>query len=156
MSDQTEQPRELTTSTGVSEIGTTLSVSMAAARLGVSEKTVRRMIAAGKLEGAAKTQGVSGETWAVPLAAVESHLSAKGGQPAGQVAGRGSGQGERVQELEREVIELRHAVELRDMQLAEKERYLQTLEALTSRMLPAATQPARRKWWRKKGEQPAG
>ena len=51
----------------------------------------------------------------------------------------------RVTELEREVVELRHQVELRDMQLAEKERYLQTLEALTSRMLPPA--PTQKRWW---------
>lgn len=156
MSDEIVQPPQLTTTTGVSQIGTTLSVSMAAARLGVSEKTVRRMISAGKLEGAAKTQGVSGETWAVPLAAVESYIAARAGQPAGHGASRGSGQVEINQELRRENAQLRHTVEMQAMQLQERERYLQTLEAITSRMLPAAPQTTPRKWWRKKGEQPAG
>lgn len=138
-------PLALTTTTGVSQVGTTLGVSEAAARLGKAEKTVRRMLAKGELEGAAKVPGPAGDTWQIPLAAVESHLAAQQG---GRVPGQGTGQGaavSRVAELEREVVELRHQVELRDMQLAEKERYLQTLEALTSRMLPPA--PTKKRWW---------
>ena len=52
---------------------------------------------------------------------------------------------------DRSPVELRHQVELRDMQLAEKERYLQTLEALTSRMLPPAA-PKKKRWWSKSSE----
>lgn len=152
MSDEqtTEQtPLELTATTGPAQIGTTLSVSETAARLGKAEKTVRRMLAKGELEGAAKVPSPVGDTWQIPLAAVESYLAAQGGQQGGPGHGHGVSQS-RVQELEREVVELRHQVELRDMQLAEKERYLQTLEALTARMLPAA--PAKKKrWWSKGG-----
>lgn len=138
-------PLQLTTSTGVSQVGTTLGVSEAAARLGKAEKTVRRMLAKGELEGAEKRPGPAGDTWQIPLAAVESYLAAQQG---GHKTGLGTGQGvvvSRVAELEREVVELRHQVELRDMQLAEKERYLQTLEALTARMLPPA--PVKKRWW---------
>lgn len=144
-------PLELTTTTGVAQVGSTLSVSEAAARLGKSEKTVRRMLAKQELEGASKVQTPVGETWQIPVAAVESHLVA---QRAAQSGGHGQGQRagvSRVQELEKEVAELRHQVELRDMQLAERERYLQTLEALTARMLPAGGETAtKRRWWGKR------
>lgn len=146
MSDETEQPLELTTKTGTAEIGSTLGVSEAAARLGKSEKTVRRMLAKGELEGAIKTPSPTGDTWQIPVAAVESYLA---GQQGGLVPSRVQGAVTRVQELEREVTELRHQVELRDMQLAERERYLQTLEALTGRMLTTGAEPAKKRWWRK-------
>ena len=144
--DQPE-PLQLTTSTGVSQVGTTLGVSEAAARLGRAEKTIRRMLAKGELEGAAKVPGPAGDTWQIPLASVESYRAAQGGRKTAQGSGQGMG-ASRVAELEREVAELRHQVELRDMQLAERERYLQTLEALASRMLPAA--PTKKRWWSKK------
>jgi len=63
MSDETEQPRELTTTTGTAEIGSTIGVSEAAARLGKSEKTVRRLLAKNELAGAVKTPSATGDTW---------------------------------------------------------------------------------------------
>ena len=153
MNDEKEAaPLELTTSTSSAEIGTTLSVTEAAARLGKAEKTVRRMLAKSELEGARKVPSPTGDTWQIPLATVESYLAAQ--QNAGHRGGHVSGQAaamSRVQDLEREVVELRHQVEMRDMQLAEKERYLQTLEALTSRMLPPAA-PKKKRWWAKSSE----
>jgi len=157
---------ELTTTTGAALIGSTVTVSEAAARMGKAEKTVRRMLAKGELEGAAKVPGPTGDTWQIPVAAVESYLA---GQKAGE---KQPGQIERqvqtatrVQELEQALaaakdetareraalVEERHRRELIETQLAERERYLQTLEAIAARMLPPA--PARRRWWsRSKGD----
>lgn len=144
---ETSQPLELTTTTGQAQVGSTLGVSEAAARLGKAEKTVRRMLAKGELEGARKVPSPVGDTWQIPVAAVESYLA---GQQGGHVAGHVQSVS-RVQELEKEVAELRHQVELRDMQLAERERYLQTLEALTARMLPAGGETSKkRRWWGKR------
>ncbi len=147
MSDEIVQPLELTTKAGTAEVGSTIGVSEVAARLGKSEKTVRRMLAKNELEGATKTPSTTGDTWQIPVAAVESYLA---GQQGGLVPSRVQASVSRVQELEREVLELRHQVEIRDMQLQERERYLQTLEALTSRMLPAGNETTKKRWWARK------
>jgi excisionase family DNA binding protein len=149
MSDDTAQPLELTTKAGTAEVGSTIGVSEVAARLGKSEKTVRRMLAKNELEGATKTPSATGDTWQIPVAAVESYLA---GQQGGLVPSRVQASVSRVQELEREVVELRHQVELRDMQLQERERYLQTLEALTSRMLTAGDETTKKRWWARKNK----
>ena len=149
MSDDTAQPLELTTKAGTAEVGSTIVVSEVAARLGKSEKTVRRMLAKNELEGATKTPSATGDTWQIPVAAVESYLA---GQQGGLVPSRVQASVSRVQELEREVVELRHQVELRDMQLQERERYLQTLEALTSRMLTAGDETTKKRWWARKNK----
>jgi len=149
MSDEIVQPLELTTKAGTAEVGSTIGVSEVAARLGKSEKTVRRMLAKNELEGATKTPSATGDTWQIPVAAVESYLA---GQQGGLVPSRVQANMSRVQELEREVVELRHQVELRDMQLQERERYLQTLEALTSRMLPAGDETTKKRWWARKNK----
>lgn len=152
MSDDTAQPLELTTKAGTAEVGSTIGVSEVAARLGKSEKTVRRMLAKNELEGATKTPSATGDTWQIPVAAVESYLA---GQQGGLVPSRVQASVSRVQELEREVVELRHQVELRDMQLQERERYLQTLEALTSRMLTAGDETTKKGWFRARKNKPA-
>jgi excisionase family DNA binding protein len=149
MSDEIVQPLELTTKAGTAEVGSTIGVSEVAARLGKSEKTVRRMLAKNELEGATKTPSATGDTWQIPVAAVESYLA---GQQGGLVPSRVQASVSRVQELEREVVELRHQVELRDMQLQERERYLQTLEALTSRMLTAGDETIKKRWWARKNK----
>jgi transposase len=150
-----EPMAELTTTTGTALVGSTVSVSEAAARLGKAEKTVRRMLAKGDLEGAAKVPGPTGDAWQIPVASVESLLAR---ERAGQ-ADRQVKAATRVQELETALaaaqaetaqqraalIEERHQRELVETRLAERERYLQTLEAIAARMLPAA--PAKRRWW---------
>jgi excisionase family DNA binding protein len=156
MSDEIVQPLELTTKAGTAEVGSTIGVSEVAARLGKSEKTVRRMLAKNELEGATKTPSATGDTWQIPVAAVESYLA---GQQAGLVPSRVQATVSRVQELERENLEvkrenleLRHQVELRDVRERERERYLQTLEALTSRMLPAGNETIKKRWWARKNK----
>lgn len=160
---------ELTTTTGPGVIGTTLSVSDTATRLGKAEKTVRRMLAKGDLEGAAKVPGPTGDTWQIPLAAVESYLAREraGEKQPGQVE-RTAQTVSRVAELEAALaaaqkeaaaeraalVEERHRRELVEVQLAERERYLQTLEAVAARMLPAA--PVKRRWWQRSKENPTG
>lgn len=160
---------ELTTTTGAALIGSTVSVSEAATRLGKAEKTVRRMLAKGDLEGAVKVPGPTGDTWQIPVAAIESHLAREraGEQQPGQVE-RQVQTATRVQELEaalaaaREetaqqraaLIEERHQRELVEARMAERERYLQTLEAIAARMLPAA--PAKRRWWQRSKDTPTG
>ena len=148
MSDETEQPRELTTTTGTAETGSTIGVSEAAARLGKSEKTVRRLLAKNELAGAVKTPSQAGDTWQIPVAAIDSYLATQRDTPRTSAT---TATANRLQELEREIVELRHQVQLRDMQLAERERYLATLEALTGRMLPTGHvgSDKRKRWWRK-------
>jgi excisionase family DNA binding protein len=148
MSDETEQPRELTTTTGTAEIGSTIGVSEAAARLGKSEKTVRRLLAKNELAGAVKTPSATGDTWQIPVAAIDSYLATQADTPRASAT---TATATRLQELEREIVELRHQVQLRDMQLVERERYLATLEALAGRMLPTGHvgSDKRKRWWRK-------
>lgn len=148
MSDGTEQPRELTTTTGTAEIGSTIGVSEAAARLGKSEKTVRRLLAKNELTGAVKTPSATGDTWQIPVAAIDSYLATQADTPRASAT---TATATRLQELEREIVELRHQVQLRDMQLVERERYLVTLEALAGRMLPTGHvgSDKRKRWWRK-------
>lgn len=165
-----EQPvAELTTTTGAGLIGSTVSVSEAATRLGKAEKTVRRMLAKGELEGAAKVPGLTGDTWQIPVAAIESFLAReRAGEPQPAQVERQAQTATRVQELEtalaaareetaREraaLVEERHQRELLEVRMAERERYLQTLEAIAARMLPAA--PEKRRWWQRSKETPTG
>ena len=127
------------------------------------------MLAKGDLEGAAKVPGPTGDTWQIPLAAVESYLAREraGEKQPGQVE-RTAQTVSRVAELEAALaaaqkeaaaeraalVEERHRRELVEVQLAERERYLQTLEAVAARMLPAA--PVKRRWWKRSKENPTG
>jgi excisionase family DNA binding protein len=172
MSDDTNSeaaPLELTTTTGPGVIGSTLTVGEAATRMGKAEKTVRRMLAKGDLEGAAKVPGPTGDTWQIPVAAVESYLAREraGHKQPGQVE-RQAQTASRVVELEAALaaaveqaeqeraarVEERHQRELLEVRLAERERYLQTLEAVAARMLPAA--PVKQRWWKRSKDTPPG
>jgi hypothetical protein len=79
MSDQTimgELPAVGATSpaprTVNSDHATTVTISEAAARTGVSVQTWRRRLKAGQVAGAYKTAGAQGETWQIPVAALDS------------------------------------------------------------------------------------
>lgn len=76
MTDETT-PRELTTSTGErftpgvpDDSGTTLAISEAARRMGVSVSTLRRRLTKGQIPGAHKAPGPDGLEWRVPVSAL--------------------------------------------------------------------------------------
>ena len=76
MSDETT-PRELTSTTGErftpgtpDTSGTTLAISEAARRMGVSVSTLRRRLTRGQIPGAHKAPGPDGLEWRVPVSAL--------------------------------------------------------------------------------------
>lgn len=64
-------PQPALTARQIADMGTTLSLPETVARLGWSMKTGYRHLRAGKLIGAHKIVGASGETWVIPVATVE-------------------------------------------------------------------------------------
>lgn len=71
MSRSVSTPQPALTARQVADMGTTLSLPETVARLGWSMKTGYRHLRAGKLVGAHKVVGASGETWVIPVATVE-------------------------------------------------------------------------------------
>lgn len=137
--------------------GTTLSLAETATRLQLSVRTVRRMVLAGKLEGAYLAPGKYGETWQVPVATVERYLAG----PQRSVITPSSDQAE-LETLRDRVSQLEHDLELQRTLADERRHQLEQLH-MTMRMLTAGQNPApstpapvpndqpapRRRWWRR-------
>ncbi len=132
--------------------GSTLSLAAAAERLGVSPRTVRRMVSTGKLAGAHLVPGKFGETWQIPVATVEQHLAGTpttvaGGPALGPAAKEELTQlRDKVQRLERD-LELQRT--LADERRHQLEQLHMTMRMLTAGQATAAPEPTpRRRWWK--------
>lgn len=162
--EQTEPAGELPPAGGstpaarepVADHASTLTLAAAAERLGVSVRTVRRMVTTGKLAGAYLAPSKFGEAWQIPVATVEQHLA---GTPATPPAGPPLGPAakeelaqlrDRVQHLERD-LELQRA--LADERRHQLEQLHMTMRMLTAGQTPPqsetpAEQAPRRRWWK--------
>ncbi len=108
------------------DIGTTVGLREAAARLGVSTKTAYRYLTSGKLPGARKIDTPQGEAWQIPVAALEA-IRAKSTRQGKQVPPT---QGE-VETLTRRLAELE--AQLASVSAIATERAA-TIETITSTM----------------------
>lgn len=154
MTDENE-PLALPATASAGHYGTMLPLPEAAARLGRSVQTVRRMVTRGELEGAEKGPGPFGPQWLVPLATVESFLVRRQATalPHPMVQAKPA-----PAELEAALLELKAELaaaraELATERAVSNER-AQQLEALHSTMrtlaiTAAATPATRKRWWQR-------
>ena len=121
---------------------TTVTISEAAARTGISITTWRRRLQAGQVAGAYKAVGAQGEQWQIPVAALDSVAVVK----AAPVV---SAETEAISEL---VARLATAETQLAVQRALADERLQMLDQLhaTVRALGSGiTEPKVKRWWRK-------
>lgn len=146
MSDNTEP---LALPPGVdklADLGTLLTIKEAAARLGKSEKTVRRMVTRGDFLGAHQVPMPSGKgvQWVVPYSAVIAHENATREQTNPDPV-----QAELVA-LREQVARLEQELTVQRVLADERAHTLEQLH-LTWRLSLGSGEPAtRRKWWGKK------
>ena len=122
---------------------TTVTISEAAARTGISITTWRRRLQAGQVAGAYKAVGAQGEQWQIPVAALDSVAVVK----AAPVV---SAETEAISEL---VARLATAESQLAVQRALADERLQMLDQLhaTVRALGSGigSEPKVKRWWRK-------
>jgi excisionase family DNA binding protein len=110
--------------------GTTLTISEASRRTGVSVSTIRRRLKAGAIPGAYKTDGPDGEEWRIPVASLDGLASESSKRTT-------SDDPEEVEELRRQVSDLRTRAEvaeaLLDSERRGRDELAKTVEVLRSR-----------------------
>lgn len=132
--------------------GTTLTISEAARRTGLSISTLRRRLAKGSLRGAHKAPGPDGEEWRIPVAALDG-LPAESSKRA-----TSDDQVSEIEELRRQLDAERQTRELTESLLDSERRgredlartvevLRQTIETLNRALPPAQTTRLRR--WRR-------
>ena len=122
---------------------TTVTISEAAARTGVSSQTWRRRLKAGQVAGAYKVAGAQGEQWQIPVAALDSVAVVK----AAPVISASS---ETINDLQTKLAtaESQLAVQraLADERLQMLDQLHATVRALGSGI---GSEPKVKRWWRK-------
>jgi excisionase family DNA binding protein len=133
----------------VSDLGTLMTLKEAATRLGVSPKTVRRMIERGALVGSHQVPMPSGKgsQWVVPYSAVveQETKTAKQATP-DPVAGE-------LAQLREENTKLKHDLELSRALADERRQSLEQLHTTMRVALAAGKSEQPRRWWQKKTAQ---
>lgn len=130
----------------LADLGTLLSIPESATRLGVSPKTVRRMIARGELPGAHKAPMPTGkgEQWLIPVAALEQQ----------QVQQRAQVQpdlhAQEIESLRTRVAELESALDTQRALADERAHALEQLHLTVRLALNAGQTPARRGLFRRR------
>jgi len=130
--------------------GTTVSISVASKRLGVSVSTLRRRLQRGDIPGAYKAGGPDGLEWRIPVASLDeptpTHESSSG-----RPSSSGSpSESSRVRELE-VALELERALRQRAESEVDSLRGLLTsaLDKLP-KALPETTSAVKRRFWRRR------
>lgn len=126
----------------IADLGTTVGMAEAAARLGLSVKTVRRMISRGDFPHAhlmPMSKG-NGEQWQIPVSDIEQH-SAKQRSTA-----RPNPVADELAQLRERVRELEQRADLFETLATERGRELEQLHGTMRLMLTAGPQ---RRWWRR-------
>lgn len=143
MSAKKQQPALPPGVSSTADLGTVLPMSAAATRLGVSGKTVRRMIDRGDLPGAhlVEMPGGKGQQWVVPVSAVEQHQAQQ------RQATPPDSSTVEISALRDQVTALTHRAELAEALADERKSQLEQLHLTLRTALPAASEPRRR--WRK-------
>jgi excisionase family DNA binding protein len=136
----------------VADLGTTYSLTAAAALLGVSVKTVQRMVKRGDLPGSHKApmDNGKGEQWRVPLSALYAHdTKTKAAAPAPDpVTTELTELRDKVTKLEAELREQRTLADERRTQL--EQLHLTFRTALTAGNPGTSSQS---RWWKRKTKQ---
>lgn len=126
-----------------SDHATVVTIAEAASRTGVSVQTWRRRLKAGQVSGAYKTAGAQGETWQIPVTALDSIAVVK----ATPVV---SAETEAISDLQTRLatVETQLAVQraLADERLQMLDQLHATVRALGSGITEPKVKP---RWWRK-------
>ena len=140
----------------VADLGTTYSLTAAAALLGVSQKTVQRMVKRGDLPGSHKTpmDNGKGEMWRVPLSALYAYQEKTRAEapPPDPMQTELQELRDKAARLELVELELRHERDLRQRAEKETEQLHLTMRALGVGVQNQTT-PAQSPWWKRKTKQ---
>jgi excisionase family DNA binding protein len=131
--------------TRLPDLGTLLTISESATRLGVSAKTVRRMITRGELPGAHKAPMPTGkgEQWLVPVAALDSPQAKQRTEPAPDL------HAQEIESLRAKVTELEHALDTQRALADERAHALEQLHLTVRLALNAGQTQQRRRLFRR-------
>lgn len=134
----------------VADLGTLLTLREVAERLGVSQKTARRMVTRGDFPGAhqAPMPNGKGRQWVVPVASLIPHESRREQVQATIPA---SATAQEVSDLRAQVEKLQAELTLQRALADERAQAIEQLH-LTFRLALPAAQPAKRRLWRRGGE----
>ena len=150
MTDEQKEPLALPMPTGVdrlTDLGTLVTLREAADHLGVSVKTVRRMVARGAFPGAHQARDGGTLAWQIPYAALLPH---KNEREQAQAATPASVNAQEITDLRARVAELEQALALAQALADFRERELERVH-LTFRAIGAGADSTRRRWRRSKG-----
>jgi len=125
-----------------SDHATVVTIAEAASRTGVSVQTWRRRLKAGQVAGAYKTAGAQGETWQIPVAALDSIAVVK----AAPVISAAS---ETISDLQTEVVTLKSQLALQRALADERLHTLDQLHATMRALGSGITTAKPKRWWRK-------
>lgn len=151
MSEDTPLPLALPVGVDrVSDLGTLLTLKQVADRLGVSTKTVRRMVTRGDFPGAhqAPMPGGKGTQWQVPVASLIPHETERAQVQASTPA---SVSAHELEELRAELVKVKAERDLARELATERAHALEQLHLTFRTALNAGEQPSRRRWFRKQG-----
>lgn len=133
----------------VSDLGTLLTLKETAERLGVSVKTVRRMVTRGDFAGAhqAPMPTGKGSQWMIPYASVLPHENER---TQVQATAPATATARELEELRAQVTRLESDLALSRALADERRQQLDALHKTFQLALTAGKEePTRRKWWRK-------
>lgn len=134
--------------TRLSDLGTLLTIAESATRLGVSAKTVRRMITRGELPGAHKAPMPTGkgEQWLVPVAALDTPQAKQ------RTQAEPDPHAQEIESLRAKVTELEHALDTQRALADERAHALEQLHLTVRLALNAGQTPARRGLFRRRAK----
>ena len=129
----------------VADLGTLVSIVETAQRLGISAKTVRRLIDRGELPGAHKVPMASGkgEQWMVPAGTIEQHTTKV------QATVKPDENRQEVERLTAEVAELKQRLEVQTVLREQAADQLEALHITVRLALQAPAPVAKKHWWSK-------
>lgn len=138
--------------------GTTVTISEASKRSGISISTLRRRLAKGQIPGAHKAPGPDGEEWRIPVASIPEPSDNQPDSSTDDLRRELDDALRRAEKAEKDAEDARNA---RDQLARSNEGLLLAIEAL-NRALPPAPSPTpqpieqepRRAWFRKKAPKP--
>ena len=121
---------------------TTVTISEAAARTGISITTWRRRLQAGQVAGAYKAVGAQGEQWQIPVAALDSIAVVK----AAPVISASS---ETISDLQTKLATAETQLAVQRALADERLQMLDQLHATVRALGSGITEPKVKRWWRK-------
>ena len=125
----------------VADLGTMLTLREASAKLEISVKTVRRMIARGDIVGAYQEPMPSGKgtQWVVPYSEIVKMENTAQAKPDAVATSE-------LNELRAQVAKLSQALELQQALATERAHQLEQLHMSVRALMPAQSEPRKRRW----------